>query len=139
MVGQDRNFAQGVSLTPPPKHRQFATERVRARIKERMAQKTLERALERDVEPGERAYVRSLPIEAARIWNLLSLRELREALPQREQERLRAQLDAVLCGECSPEVWRRTLIALAELRRASELPIGAPLRWRQTWPSLEDG
>jgi hypothetical protein len=115
----DRSFAQRVSLTPPPK--------------------TVEQALDRCVETGERAQVRASPIEAARIWKLLSLRELREALPLREQERLRAQLDAVLCGELSPQVWQRTLIALAELRRASELPIGAARRWRQTWPSLGDG
>jgi hypothetical protein len=38
-----------------------------------------------------------------------------------------------------PWFQRRILISLAELRRASELPIGAPRRWRQTWPSLEDG
>jgi hypothetical protein len=115
----DRGFAQRVSLTPPPKHAQFATERVHARIKERRARKTVEQALGRRDETGERARMQPSPIEAARIWNLASLRELREALPLREQE--------------------RTLISLAELRRAAELPNGAPRPSQQTRPSLEDG
>ena len=39
----ERTFAQAFNLTLPPTHKQFATERVPARIKEREAGKKLRR------------------------------------------------------------------------------------------------
>ena len=86
MADQDRRFAQVVRLTPPPTYRQFATERVRARIKERKAGKTLREALDRRAEADEQGRGRVNPVEVARVWNLTTLRDLRADLPPSEQE-----------------------------------------------------
>src|ERR1700733_14572932 len=90
--GHRRTFAQVVHLTPPPTHRQFAAERVRASIKERKAGKTLREALDRRAKADEQGRGRVNPVEVARIWNLTTLRDLRADLPPSEQEKLRALL-----------------------------------------------
>jgi len=136
--GRSRSFAQSVNLTPPPTHKQFATERVRARIKERKASNELHSALDRRAEAGEHGRVRANPVELARIWNLISLRDLRTDLPPSEQEKLWNLLAAVLSDETPPSVWHKTLYALGALRRASETAVGASRRWRQTWPAVEE-
>lgn len=138
MADQDRRFAQVVRLTPPPTYRQFATERVRARIKERKAGKTLREALDRRAEADEQGRGRVNPVEVARVWNLTTLRDLRADLPPSEQEKLRALLAAVLSGETELSVWHKTLNALTALRRVSEPAVGAPRQWRQTWPSDQE-
>jgi hypothetical protein len=136
--GRSRSSAQSVSLTPPPTHKQFATERVRARIKEREAGKKLRKALDRRAEAGEQGSARANPVELARVWNSLAFRELRDNLTQPEEEKLRAHLAAYMAGETPPAVWHATLNALAALRRASEHAVRAPRRWRQTWPAVEE-
>jgi hypothetical protein len=138
MADQDRRFAQVVTLTPPPTHRQFATERVRARIQERKAGKKLREALDRRAEADEQGRGRVNPVEVARVWNLTTLRDLRADLPPSEQEKLRALLAAVLSGETELSVWHKTLNALTALRRASEPAVGAPRGWRQTWPAEQE-
>ena len=65
-----------------------------------------------------------------------SLRELRDSLTQPEQEKLHAHLAAYMAGETTPAVWHATLNAVAALRRASEPAVGAPRRWRQSWPAI---
>jgi hypothetical protein len=87
---------------------------------------------------GEQRHARANPVELARIWNSVGLHDLRDALPPFEQEKLRNTLAAVLSGETSPAVWRATVNALAALRRASEPAVGAPRRWRQSWPAAEE-
>jgi hypothetical protein len=134
----NRSFAQVVNLTPPPVHKQFAAERVRARIKKRKARKKLRMAFDRRAEAGEHGSARANPVELARVWNSFALRELRDNLTEPEQEKLRAHLAGYMAGESSPAVWHATLNALGALRRASEPAVGAPRRWRQTWPSTED-
>jgi hypothetical protein len=119
----DRSFAQVVNLTPPPTHRQFATERVRARIKERTARKKLHDAL---AEGDKQGRARVNPAEVARIWGSLAFRDLRDILTEPEQEKLRAHLAAYMAGETTPAVWHATLNAVATLRRASEPVVGAP-------------
>jgi hypothetical protein len=133
MANHDRRFAQVIHLTPPPTYRQFATERVRARIKERKAGKTLRESLDRRAEADEQGRGRVNPVEVARVWNLTTLRDLRADLPPSEQEKLRALLVTVLSGETELAVWHKTLNALGALRRASEPAVGAPQRWRRTW------
>ena len=135
--GRSRSFAQSVNLTPPPAHKQFATERVRARIKERKARKKL-RHLDRLAEGDEQGRARVNPAELARIWSSLAFRDLRDSLTEPEQEKLRAHLAAYMAGETTPAVWHATLNAVAALRRASEPAVGAPRRWRQTWPTAEE-
>jgi hypothetical protein len=136
--GHRRTFAQVVRLTPPPTYRQFATERVRAHIKERKAGKKLREALGRRGEADEQGRGRVNPVEVARVWNLISLRDLRADLPPSEQEKLRALLVTVLSGETELAVWHKTLNALGALRRASEPAVGAPRRWRLTWPAEQE-
>jgi hypothetical protein len=115
----DRNFAQVVRLTPPPVHKQFAAERVRARIKERKARKKLRNALDR-AEAAEPARRRVNPVELARVWSSLAFRDLRRSLTETQQERLRAHLAAYMAGETTPAAWHATVNAVAALRRASE-------------------
>ena len=133
MADHDRRFAQVVTLTPPLTHRQFAAERVRARIKERKAEKKLRDALDRRAEGGERDFAKVNPVELARVWNLTRFRDLRADLPPAKQQKLWDLLAAVMSGETAPEVWWATINALAALRRASEPAVGATRRWRQTW------
>jgi hypothetical protein len=137
MADHDRRFAQVVNLTPPPTHRQFATERVRARIKERNAGKKLRMALDRRAEAGEQGRAGVNPVELARVWNSVTLRDLRDCLNQPEEEKLRAHLAAYMAGETTPAVWHAAVNAVAALRRASEPAVGAPQRWRQRWPAAE--
>jgi hypothetical protein len=136
--GHERTFAQAVILTPPPTYRQFATERVRARIKERKAAKNLRKALDRRAEVGEHALARANPVELARVWSSLAFRQLRDSLTEPEQEKLRAHLAAYMAGETTAAAWCSTLNAVAALRRAAEPAVGAPQRWRQTWPAAEE-
>jgi hypothetical protein len=138
MADHDRRFAQVVNLTPPPTYRQFATERVRARIKERKAGKKLREALDRRAEADEQRRARVNPVELARIWNSLAFRDLRASLTETEQERLRASLAAYMAGEMTPAVWHATVNAVAALRRVSEPVVGAPRRRRQSWPAAEE-
>jgi hypothetical protein len=133
MADHDRRFAQVVILTPPPTHRQFATERVRARIKKRRAGTKLRETLDRRAEADEQGRARVNPAEVARVWNLTRFRDLRANLPPAEQQKLWDLLAAVMSGETAPEVWWATINALAALRRASEPAVGATRRWRQTW------
>jgi hypothetical protein len=134
---RSRSFAQSVNLTPPPAHKQFATERVRTRIKERKAGRKLRQVLDRCPQ-GQQCRARVNPVELARIWNLIILRDLRTDLPPSEQEKLWNLLAGVLSGETPPSVWHKTLNALGALRRSSEPAVGAPHRWRQTWPAVEE-
>jgi hypothetical protein len=122
--GRSRSFAQSVTLTPPPTHKQFATERVRARIKERKARRKLR------AEAGEQGRASVNPVELARVWNSVTLRDLRDCLTQPEEEKLRAHLAAYMAGEMTPAVWHAAVNAVAVLRRASEHAVGAPKRWR---------
>ena len=133
-----RTFAQVVNLTPPPTHRQFATERVRARIKERKAGKKLREALDRRAEGDEHGGARVNPAELARVWNSLAFRDLRRRLTETEQESFAPILRPYMAGETRPAVWHATLNAVAALRRASEPVVGAPRQWRQTWPSDQE-
>jgi hypothetical protein len=121
----DRSFAQVVNLTPPPTHRQFATERVRARIKERRAGKKLHDALAEGEQQGR---ARVNPVELARVWSSLAFRDLRRSLTETEQEKLRAHLAAYMAGETTPAVWHAAVNAVAALRRASDSVVGAPRR-----------
>jgi hypothetical protein len=129
----DRTFAQAVRLTPPPTHKQFAAERVRARIKTRAAGKKLGKALDRRAETVEQDPRRVNPLELARVWNSLALRELRDCLTQPDEDKLYARLAAYMAGETTAASWCATINALAGLRRAAEPAVGAPRRWRQTW------
>jgi hypothetical protein len=73
-----------------------------------------------------------------RVDDQLGVRDLRADLHPIEQEKLGCLLAAVLSGETVPEVWRATLNAVAALRRAAEPAVGAPRRWRQTWPAEQE-
>jgi hypothetical protein len=121
----DRSFAQVVNLTPPPTHRQFATERVRARNKERTARKKLHDAL---AEGDKQGRARVNPAEVTRIWGSLAFRDLRDILTEPEQEKLRAHLAAYMAGETTPAVWHATVNAVAALRRATDSVVGARRR-----------
>ena len=136
--GRSRSFAQSVTLTPPLTHKQFATERVRARIQERKAGKKLRMALDRRAEAGEQGRASVNPVELARVWNSVTLRDLRDCLTQPEEEKLRAHLAAYMAGETTPAVWHAAVNAVAALRRASEHAVGAPQRWRQTRPTADE-
>jgi hypothetical protein len=80
---------RAVNLTPPPTYRQFATERVRTRIKERKAGKKLRKGLDRRAETVEHDPPRVNPLELARIWSSLTLRESRDCLTQSEEDKFR--------------------------------------------------
>jgi hypothetical protein len=92
-------------------------------------------ALDRRAEAGEQGRASVNPVELARVWNSVTLRDLRDCLTQPEEEKLRAHLAAYMAGETTPAVWHATLNAVAALRRAAEPTIGVPRRWRQTWPT----
>ena len=127
MVDHNRSFARVVNLTPPPRHSQFATERVRARIKERRARQNLREAL---AEGEQRSRARGNPAEVARVWGSLAFRDLRGVLTEPEQEKLRAHLAAYMAGETTPAAWHATVNAVAALRRVSETGVGTLCRRR---------
>jgi hypothetical protein len=130
-----RPFARPFSLVRPPRDRQFRTAQLKVERSQRKAQRRLEAKLDNG-DPGDAVRAVNI-VELANLWGSFGYRELREDLSPQEAEQLPRQLAGFLAGEVSLAAWHATILALREVRRADELPVGArSSKWRQSWPDL---
>lgn len=135
--GGVRPFARPFNLVPPTRDKQFRAGQIKVERSKRKAERRVRAALE------ARTYGDAPPrgvdlAELARLWGSFGYRELRRDLSPHEAEELHRRLAAVLAHEeGAAAVWWATISALREVRRAAEVPIGAPSRkWRQSFPDL---